>query len=99
MIRVPEDEVSKGPAEAFDRVAKSGEPIVVQRDGVDLVVIAPAKRASDDDPNRKDADERPIWDIIAEIGAAVPPEEWAKVPRDLSINLDHYLYGSPKVSE
>jgi hypothetical protein len=38
----------------------------------------------------------PLWQIIEEIGTSVPPDEWAKVPADASINLDHYLYGSPK---
>jgi hypothetical protein len=39
---------------------------------------------------------RPIWEIIEEIGEAVPPGEWDKVPRDGAVNLDHYLYGHPK---
>ena len=43
-----------------------------------------------------DASARPIWEVIAEIGASVPEEEWAKVPTDLASNLDHYLYGTPK---
>lgn len=34
---------------------------------------------------------RPIWEIIEEIGARVPPGEWEKIPSDLSQNLDHYL--------
>lgn len=38
----------------------------------------------------------PIWELAAEIGAQVPNEEWAKVPSDLSKNLDHYLYGAPR---
>jgi hypothetical protein len=42
---------------------------------------------------------RPIWEIIEEIGAAVPESDWAKVPRDLAKNLDHYLYGAPKQEE
>ncbi|MBI4702775.1 MAG: hypothetical protein HY744_16775 [Deltaproteobacteria bacterium] len=41
---------------------------------------------------------RPIWEVIAEIGASVPDEEWEKVPRDLAENHDHYLYGAPKPS-
>ena len=45
-----------------------------------------------------DAGARPIWDIIEEIGAAVPSGEWDKVPRDGAVNLDHYLYGQPKKS-
>lgn len=39
---------------------------------------------------------KPIWQIALELGATVPDEEWAKVPADLSVNLDHYLYGAPK---
>lgn len=42
---------------------------------------------------------RPIWEVIAELGATVADEEWAKVPPDLSKNLDHYLYGAPKTEE
>jgi|GEM_PF-3141570 len=42
---------------------------------------------------------RPFWEEVLEIGAGVPVEEWEKVPRDLSKNLDHYLYGHPKAEE
>jgi hypothetical protein len=45
------------------------------------------------------ASHKPIWKITAELSNSVPAEEWAKVPTDLSINLDHYLYGLPKDSE
>lgn len=37
--------------------------------------------------------------MINEIRAQVPDEEWKKLPTDLSKNIDHYLYGSPKVEE
>jgi hypothetical protein len=40
---------------------------------------------------------RPIWEIVAEMGAEIPEEEWAKVPNDLALNHNHYLYGAPKV--
>jgi putative addiction module CopG family antidote len=43
--------------------------------------------------------EESISEIFIRLGQQVPPEEWSRVPTDLSINLDHYLYGSPKVSE
>jgi hypothetical protein len=46
-----------------------------------------------------DPNARPIWEEVLEIGASIPMEEWEKVPTDLSINLDHYLYGSPKKEE
>ena len=38
----------------------------------------------------------PIHVQIVEIMAKVPPEEFDKIPADLSINLDHYLYGAQK---
>lgn len=44
-------------------------------------------------------DTRPIWERVADISAQVPPEEWAKLPKDLSKNVDHYLYGAPKEDE
>lgn len=42
---------------------------------------------------------RPIWEVVAEIGAQIPDEEWAKVPDDGSVNYKHYLYGAPKQGE
>lgn len=39
---------------------------------------------------------RPIWEVAEEIARTVPDEVWARVPTDLSKNLDHYLYGAPK---
>lgn len=49
-----------------------------------------------DTENRVTDSSRPLWQRIVAIGASVPDEEWAKVPADLSKNLDHYLYGAPK---
>jgi hypothetical protein len=43
-----------------------------------------------------DSDATPIWEEIVAIGQAIPDEEWENVPSDLSINLDHYLYGKAK---
>lgn len=37
-----------------------------------------------------------IEDKIAQIVADVPPEVWDNLPDDLSEQLDHYLYGTPK---
>jgi hypothetical protein len=34
--------------------------------------------------------------VALAIGARVPADEWAKVPPDLSKNVDHYLYGAPR---
>jgi hypothetical protein len=37
-----------------------------------------------------------IEDILAELAGEVPQEEWARLPPDLTDNLDHYLYETPK---
>ena len=49
-----------------------------------------------DCPGVHTAQERPIWEVIVEIGAQIPDEVWATVPDDASINYKHYLYGAPK---
>ena len=33
---------------------------------------------------------------LFELRREVPLKEWARVPRDGSRNLDHYLYGAPR---
>jgi hypothetical protein len=38
----------------------------------------------------------PIEEILTQIGQEVPESEWAKLPDDLTSNLDHYIYGTPK---
>ena len=39
---------------------------------------------------------KPIWEVVDELRKNVPPEEFAKLPKDGAEQLDHYLYGSPK---
>ncbi len=35
----------------------------------------------------------PFWQMVVDLGAQIPDEEWAKIPDDASVNLDRYLYG------
>ena len=42
--------------------------------------------------NAVEPDNRPIEDVLAEIAAEVPADEWANLPADLTSNLDYYLY-------
>jgi Arc/MetJ-type ribon-helix-helix transcriptional regulator len=39
---------------------------------------------------------KPIWEVVDDLRKTIPPEEFAKLPRDGAEQLDHYLYGSPK---
>ncbi len=39
---------------------------------------------------------KPIWERVLERTAAIPEEEWDKLPTDLAEQHDHYLYGVPK---
>jgi hypothetical protein len=66
------------------------------RDALEVVVSGRPKEPrtkGDFDPVAK-----PIWEIAEEIGTSVPPNDWEKVPKDGSINLDHYFYGHRKAS-
>jgi len=38
----------------------------------------------------------PVWQIAADLGKRIPKDAWADVPRDLSKNIGHYLYGTGK---
>lgn len=44
-------------------------------------------------------DERPVWERIASMAAALPAEAVAGLPADGASRLDHYLYGAPKRAE
>jgi hypothetical protein len=37
-----------------------------------------------------------ILAMVEKVWGNIPEEEMAKLPSDLSANLDHYLYGTPK---
>jgi hypothetical protein len=39
---------------------------------------------------------RPIEDVLEELAGEVPQSDWERLPHDLTDNLDHYLYGTPK---
>jgi len=68
-------------------MSPQGKPIRFTR--VDRVSTQP-------DEVPPDASARPIEEVLAEIASRVPGQEWAKLPSDLTDQLDHYLYGTPK---
>ena len=61
---------------------------------------AAAKKANDGAhrTKAKAGRERTIEEIGRELFAKVPKSELKKIPKDLLVNLDHYLYGFPKRS-
>ena len=40
---------------------------------------------------------RPVWEVINETNQQLPEGAWDEVPTDGSLNVDHYLYGAPKL--
>lgn len=47
-------------------------------------------------PDSSSANNNPILQMIDEITAEVPLQEWDQLPKDFSQQLDHYLYGVPQ---
>ena len=45
---------------------------------------------------KRNGHRRPLEEVLMEYGRQIPPSVWRHLPRDLSYNLDHYLYGYPK---
>ncbi len=43
-----------------------------------------------------DATAPAIEDVLHDLARQVPQEDWGNLPPDLTDNLDHYLYGTPK---
>ncbi len=62
-----------------------------------ILRLAIRKLAENEQVDRSEVEKaKPVWKIVAELGRQIPDEVWASVPTDLSKNLDHYLYRSPK---
>ena len=66
------------------------EGSVILPEGAEVRVELAAKKEAFD-PNAPTIEE-----TLAAIVADVPKEEWDRLPADLSDNLDHYIYGTPK---
>ena len=73
----------KAKAQVQNVSAEQYAQLVLDRDLEDSVPAAPR-------------DDRPIWEVIAEIMADVPPQVLPRLPRDGASRHDHYIYGWPK---
>lgn len=85
VIRVSDVEAASDFASLLDHV-RAGDEVVIEHDASPVAVLRPAPPA------------QAIHEIFAAIAEGVPDNDWARVPTDLSKNLDHYLYGTSKVS-
>jgi hypothetical protein len=47
-------------------------------------------------PEEQSSDSRPIWEVMLDNLKDIPPEAFAKLPKDGASEIDHYLYGHPK---
>jgi hypothetical protein len=47
---------------------------------------------------KMEANTESLSDTFSRVAETVPESEWAKLPTDLSKNLDHYLYGNKKAN-
>ena len=84
--------VHSGRFASLDEAMTEAASLLVQRLNQEQAQATPAAA------NPADADQprKPIWERILERSAAIPDEEWDKLPTDLAEQHDHYLYGTPK---
>ena len=65
---------------------RAGDEVAIEHDAHPVAVLRPAAPAPSLDKT------------FGAIAQDVPDEEWERVPEDLAKNLDHYLYGTSKVT-
>jgi Arc/MetJ-type ribon-helix-helix transcriptional regulator len=97
-IHLPEDlersilgEVQSGHFASVDDAMAEAARLLLRREPAGDGATSPAAM-----PESPAGSPKPIWEVVDELRKAVPPEEFAKLPKDGAEQLDHYLYGSPK---
>jgi antitoxin (DNA-binding transcriptional repressor) of toxin-antitoxin stability system len=85
LIHISAPEAASDFAALLDHV-RAGEEVVIEHDARPVAVLRSAASAP------------ALDEVFAAIAQEVPSEEWVRLPSDLAKNLDHYLYGTPKVS-
>lgn len=87
VTRLIEEQLNAGRYESADEVLLAGLKLLEQRENGRRQMNTPTTFASESGD---------LTTMFAEISKDVPDTEWAKLPRDLAENHDHYLYGTPK---
>lgn len=76
----------------------SQTPDTLVREVLNFLLFIKARTNQDNfqNPNSDNSDIPSFLNFIDRVNSEIPAEENAQLPRDLSKNLDSYLYGSPK---
>jgi antitoxin (DNA-binding transcriptional repressor) of toxin-antitoxin stability system len=85
VIHISATEAANDFAALWEHV-RAGHEVVIEHDARPVAVLRPAAPALSFDR------------AFTAIAQEVPDEEWGHVRPDLAKNLDHYLYGTSKVS-
>jgi prevent-host-death family protein len=85
VIHISDAEAANDFASLLDRV-RAGAEVVIEHDARPVAVLRPA------------APGQSIDKTFGDIAQDIPDEYWERIPTDYARNLDHYLYGTPKVS-
>jgi hypothetical protein len=76
----------------------SQTPDTLVREVLNFLLFIKARTNQDNfhNPNSENSELPSFLNFIDRVNSEIPAEENAQLPRDLSKNLDSYLYGSPK---
>jgi len=80
-------------------IAKTPDSLV--REVLNFLLFIKAQRNQDNFPiYSSETREIPSFlNFIDQVNSEIPPQENTQLPKDLSKNIDHYLYGSSKQEE
>jgi len=77
-------------------IAQTPDTLVTEVLSFLLFIKARKNQDNFQNPNSDNSDIPSFLNFIDRVNSEIPAEENAQLPRDLSKNLDSYLYGSPK---
>jgi len=86
--------VHSGHFASVDEAMTEAASLLLERLKHEQTQSVPEKTAANEEP--VGLPRKPIWERTLERSAAIPDEEWDKLPVDGAEQHDHYIYGTPK---
>jgi len=76
-------------------------PDILVREVLDFLLFIKSRKNQDNiqNNNSQNSEIPSFLNFIDQVNSEIPAEENTQLPKDLSKNLDNYLYGSPKEEE